>query len=548
MSRRIRPIAAALLVVGTAAATAVAAGPAAPAVSAVPNGSAGRAATPHLPLGPGNLVESRRTSALQPGVTLTTIVRGRADPADFWTVQVSIPAGSTSPDPDAAPTALSSRPAAQRLAASLLRAGFAARISPVTTPGVADYAGGLLGYGVRVGHFPGSAGADRLVARLVADGYSAASVFTGWDAGRTDRGPWRLKVLTLDPRTFTGRLVASYGPNIEDRETTSVLARAQSATAAVNGGFFVLDPAAGAPGDPAGVGVYRGRLLSEAVNGRPALVVHGDGRGTDVVRLTWHGSVTGRGTTGRLDGIDRVPGLIRNCGGTPDDLPTSHPLQDTTCTDPDELIQFTPQYGASTPAGPGLEALINARGRVTRLRSPRGGPLPAGDTSVQAIGRDVPLLRAAAAVGDPLRVTSQLRYPAGRVVHAAATTSIVNGGPELVRDGRQHATPRHDGMVHLGDPSFYYAWAAQRNPRTFAGVDRAGRTVLVTADGRSTDSLGLSLQETAAVAQALGMVQSMNLDGGGSTTMVIHGRVVNSPSDSTGERPVGDALLVLPAG
>ena len=38
----------------------------------------------------------------------------------------------------------------------------------------------------------------------------------------------------------------------------------------------------------------------------------------------------------------------------------------------------------------------------------------------------------------------------------------------------------------------------------------------------------------------------MNLDGGGSTTMVTNGQVVNQPSDATGERPIGDALLVLP--
>lgn len=42
--------------------------------------------------------------------------------------------------------------------------------------------------------------------------------------------------------------------------------------AAVNGGFFVLDPRVGAPGDPTGVGVYDGRLPSEPVGARPALV------------------------------------------------------------------------------------------------------------------------------------------------------------------------------------------------------------------------------------------------------------------------------------
>jgi exopolysaccharide biosynthesis protein len=42
------------------------------------------------------------------------------------------------------------------------------------------------------------------------------------------------------------------------------------------------------------------------------------------------------------------------------------------------------------------------------------------------------------------------------------------------------------------------------------------------------------------------MVDAINLDGGGSSTMAVGGQVVNRPSDASGERPVGDAILVLP--
>jgi exopolysaccharide biosynthesis protein len=101
-------------------------------------------------------------------------------------------------------------------------------------------------------------------------------------------------------------------------------------------------------------------------------------------------------------------------------------------------------------------------------------------------------------------------------------------------------------MVHPGDPSWYYGWVHKRNPRTLAGVDAAGRTVLITSDGRSTEALGLSIVESAEVAKSLGLRDAVNLDGGGSTTMVTDGKVINAPSDATGERPVGDALLILP--
>lgn len=505
--------------------------------------------TATLPLGAADLPETRVTHPVQPGVTLTAITRGGADPDAVWTVEVAIPAGSSSPDPDAPATALSDARGARATAERLRAAGLHPRLEPVRTPATAD-TGGLLGYRVRVGSAATKAGADAVLASVRAAGLTGSSVYTGWDAdagARPARGPWHLQVLTIDPRIFRGSLRGSYGPDFVNRETTSSLARAAGATAGVNAGFFVLDPAAGAPGDPAGVGVYRGRLESETTNGRPALVVHDDGRRTTVPRLWWRGSVSGsHGRSLGLDGLNRVPGLIRNCGGTADDQPTPKPLQDTTCTDPDEIVAFDSAYGATTPAGPGAEIILDRAGHVLGLRNVWGSAVPAGGRVVQATGRDVDRLVALGRGSARLRVTASLRDAHGQVVRTTRDTTIVNGGPVLVRDGRIMATPGRDGMVHPGDPSFYYGWAHKRNPRTFAGVDGAGRTVLVTADGRSTASLGLSISEAAAVARALGLRQAMNLDGGGSTTMVEAGRVVNAPSDATGERPIGDALLVLP--
>ncbi|MEV1021318.1 phosphodiester glycosidase family protein [Streptomyces sp. NPDC050264] len=499
-----------------------------------------------LPLGAADLTESRTTRTLQPGVTLTRIVRGAEAPALVWTVEVSIPGGATSPDPDAPPAALKDRASADALVTDLRADGFDARAEDVVTPAVADFAGGSLGWRVRVGRFGSDTAATAERARLSAAGYTGAAAYTGWDGNRTDRGPWRIDVLTIDPHRFRGALKASYGPDLENRETTSALAAAAGAAAGVNAGFFVLDPKAGAPGDPAGVGVYDGRLLSETVDGRPGLVVQDSARRTRIDRFTWQGRVAGAGRTLPLDGVDRVPGLIRNCGGTADDSPTALPLHDTTCTDSDELVAFTTEFGTRTPQGDGLEAVLDRHGRVVDLRSPRGGTLPEGGSSVQATGTQVNRLAAVAEVGRQLRVQAGLKDAKGRSVAASRDTSILNGGPELVRDGRAHITPAADGMVQPGNPSFYYGWVHKRNPRTLAGVDAAGRTVLVTADGRGTGALGLSIPESAAVAKALGLRDAINLDGGGSTTMVADGHVINDPSDTTGERPVGDALLITP--
>ncbi|HEX2419860.1 MAG TPA: phosphodiester glycosidase family protein [Micromonosporaceae bacterium] len=502
-----------------------------------------------LPLGPATLDETRSTRTLAPGVTLTTIVRGHADPSAAWTVEVAIPAGPGSPDPDAPPSAISDATSAQATAQRLRDAGLEPVIEQVTTPTVAD-AGGDLGFRVRVGAMATRADADAIRARVIAAGLAGSSVYTGWDGEADDTanstGPWRFQVLTIDPLEFRGSLHATYGPDLERRETTSELSRLTGATAAINAGFFVLDPAAGAPGDPAGAAVFDGVFASEPIDGRPVLALSDDARHTEILRLDWYGSVTGAdGRRLSLDGYNRVPGLIRNCGGSTDDRPTSLPLHDFTCTDPDELVGFDGSYGARTPAGSGAEVVLDRQGRVVETREQRGGTVPPGGQTVQATGTKATDLLALARLGHELLVRTDLVDERGRPVALTPRTAVVNGGPELVRHGEIHATPATDGMLHPGRPSFYYGWVHKRNPRTFGGVDPQGRTVLVTVDGRGLDSMGLSIGETAAVAKALGLIEAVNLDGGGSTTMVADGIVVNRPSDAAGERPVGDALVVL---
>ena len=67
--------------------------------------------------------------------------------------------------------------------------------------------------------------------------------------------------------------------------------------------------------------------------------------------------------------------------------------------------------------------------------------------------------------------------------------------------------------------------------------------LLVTVDGRQSQSVGMSLGELAALMLRLGAVQAMNLDGGGSTTMFVGGGIVNGPSDGA-LRPIADSLLL----
>jgi exopolysaccharide biosynthesis protein len=66
-------------------------------------------------------------------------------------------------------------------------------------------------------------------------------------------------------------------------------------------------------------------------------------------------------------------------------------------------------------------------------------------------------------------------------------------------------------------------------------------------DGRRPGwSAGMTLTEAARLMRSLGARDAVNLDGGGSTTMSVLGEVVSRPSDRSGERPVSDALSVIP--
>jgi len=100
-----------------------------------------------------------------------------------------------------------------------------------------------------------------------------------------------------------------------------------------------------------------------------------------------------------------------------------------------------------------------------------------------------------------------------------------------------------NGKVQIGD---LYNHSNDRHPRTAIGIARSGRIVLVTVDGRSSDAAGMSFDELAKLMLELGCESAINLDGGGSTTMWLKGDgIVNRPSDKAGERPVGNAVLVM---
>ena len=89
--------------------------------------------------------------------------------------------------------------------------------------------------------------------------------------------------------------------------------------------------------------------------------------------------------------------------------------------------------------------------------------------------------------------------------------------------------------------------AMASNPRTAIGIIDSCHYVLVVSDGRTNESEGLSLYQLAEFMQSIGVQTAYNLDGGGSSTMVFNGTVINNPTTngrSIKERSVSDIVYI----
>jgi exopolysaccharide biosynthesis protein len=85
-----------------------------------------------------------------------------------------------------------------------------------------------------------------------------------------------------------------------------------------------------------------------------------------------------------------------------------------------------------------------------------------------------------------------------------------------------------------------------RHPRTAIGYNKlTNKIFFVVVDGRQQISDGMTLKELSLFLLYIGCSEGLNFDGGGSTTMIVNDKIVNSPSDLIGERSVGNGLLLL---
>lgn len=485
-----------------------------------------------FPLGQSDLVEARSRETLAAGVTHYRISRGSADRNSPWVMTAGV-----------------ARTASEkaRLRACVRAAGAEPRMEAYRTTGRRP----ITYVEVIGGSYPNEASAKLAAQRPNGCALGTRAVAA---APYQSTGPWRLSIVEIDPAIYRGRLFSASGTGrVAGRTTTSEIARRSDALVAINGGFFAMSADEGVVGEPAGISVVAGQVQSEATLGRPYLLIRDRPHvSAEIVpfSLPWPRVKWSDGRTSQITGVNRQPGQVRDCGtiGPPQNR---LPAQDETCTVADDLVAITGAAGFEPAAAGAATATVRPDGHVVE-----GKAVVPGSVILVGIGRGAADLRERLASGVKARLNLGFQDPSGRSEPGALYA--VNGAPLLLWHGKMVHNDEAEGWAVRQRSSsrlkYVHQWSTLRNPRTAVGVGADGHIWLVVVDGRefaeansvsARASVGLSIEELRHVMHYLGARDAINLDGGGSSAMVIRGNLVTHPSDSTGERAVGDAILLV---
>jgi hypothetical protein len=283
-------------------------------------------------------------------------------------------------------------------------------------------------------------------------------------------------------------------------ETTSEICKRTKCLVGVNGDFW-----RGSEG-LLGALVHKGELLRSPSAPHYQFVIGPDGRPT-AGPITWHGRfITSDGKSVTFDGVN-VPGK-RNDG----------------------IVLYSRAFARSTKTTrAGVELVVSLVDKKLQLGQPTRVKIEklfvgTGNTKINE-GNVV--LSGTGTGAEVLRNVWHRSKNGGidrtfdiRLRTTPDALESIGGTPVLVRDGK----PVYDNAST--------AFVQAQHPRTIVGWTRDGQTLLVTVDGRQAGhSAGMTIPEAARMMLKLGAMDAINLDGGGSTTFVVRGKVLNKPSD-----------------
>jgi hypothetical protein len=334
------------------------------------------------------------------------------------------------------------------------------------------------------------------------------------------RGPWTIDVVEIETALCEPVLqVRAPAGSLAGRATTSALAT--DALVTMNADFFRLPG-----GTPVGAQVSAGVTAIGPTNWPVFAVTAGGEWRQGRARLIGH--VASRGDTVPLAQINRAAETFTAYPGPHDGLTLFTSRVDTVPADSVAWRVLLRVLHGDEREGRALVLAADSPATAT--------PMPHGSAVLLARGTAAAWARRRTA-GDTLSWQAHIIVPAdASPLPQRIAAEAVGGFPMLLHDG----TPMLDRQTVR--PEF----GLNRHPRTAIGwtTDRS-RLFFVVVDGRQPPySDGMSLPELTWLFQRLGADHALNLDGGGSTALVIRQRLVNRPSDASGERAVGNVLAL----
>ncbi len=331
---------------------------------------------------------------------------------------------------------------------------------------------------------------------------------------RKTEGPESIHILEVNPRLLRIAAVRALDDGV-GRETVLSIAQRTGALAAVNAGFFRIGGRY--DGEPDGILKIRQHWYSDPSAPRGAIGWVRGGEVARIGRLTMKWQLLIRGRSYPIDAINRPRGAA-------------------------EAILFDWAFHRSTLTDPGGTEFIIAQDKITAISKGGNSGIPQ-DGFVYSLGPESQVSTADLKIKAPAKITFTLHdeTETGGVLKAAwqEMDYIVGGVPALFLKGHS-LLERNEERMRAG-------FDTERHPRTAVGLRADGTWVFVVVDGRQPElSIGMDLRELSTLLLSLGCVDALNLDGGGSSTLFYQGKVVNSPSDTTKDRPVSDAFVILP--
>ena len=139
---------------------------------------------------------------------------------------------------------------------------------------------------------------------------------------------------------------------------------------------------------------------------------------------------------------------------------------------------------------------------------------------------------------DSIPVLKRAQLPATTTFKKWKMQTAVAGGPVLIQDGQIKISNNEEQR-------FAGKQINDKHPRTAMGYTTDGYIIVMVVEGRNPGiAEGADLTQLAQLMQSVGCVEALNLDGGGSSTMLVNGKETIKPSDKTGQRPVPAVFII----